>query len=362
MEFHSELNLLLEALAYLGRRAGGCDTRWMLERLRSRGVVDTAAVEERCRSITRLTAVLDRAVKIDEQRLAYLFGNLPGFGRSTIGSYSRGFLMLYPMVASFRGDFPRALEQARLRSPERLAGDLAVILDLAEESGAEPELSAGELSARLIALNIPAETKVAVLELYHRGGEVLEEAMALVQKVAARLRREQTLLEACCADFLREIGEQGPEAVLAQTSALNTDPGRSDVVVPFLFGMDTVLAVSGQRPGPVQVYCGILRRPLQTALASAKGPEVEVYEAIKLLADQTRFDILCYLREHDAYGQELAAKFGLSRNTIHHHMTKLLAAHLVKCTVDGNRVYYRVDERSISRLLDRQRELLLPGK
>jgi DNA-binding transcriptional ArsR family regulator len=110
----------------------------------------------------------------------------------------------------------------------------------------------------------------------------------------------------------------------------------------------------------VQVYCGILRSELQNALVSAKGPEVEVCEAIRLLADQTRFDIVCYLRDRDAYGQELAAKFGLSRNTIHHHMTKLLAAHLVKCTVDGNRVYYRADEKGISRLLERQRELLLP--
>lgn len=78
------------------------------------------------------------------------------------------------------------------------------------------------------------------------------------------------------------------------------------------------------------------------------------------LADQTRFDILCHLRDHDAYGQELAARFSLSRNTIHHHMTKLLSAHLVKCTVDGNRVYYRANEQSIRRLLERQRELLLP--
>ena len=55
-----------------------------------------------------------------------------------------------------------------------------------------------------------------------------------------------------------------------------------------------------------------------------------------------------------AYGQELSAKFGLSRNTIHHHMSKLLAARLVSCTVDGNRVYYTVDRESVSDLLNRQ--------
>ena len=212
----------------------------------------------------------------------------------------------------------------------------------------------------MLSLGVPAESKVAVLELYHGGTALLEEIMDMVRRVAVRLEREMPLLERCCAEFGLLVRELGPGAVLARTSSLNADPSRSDVVRPFLYGMDTLLAVTPPDSGPVQIYCGILRQPLQEALASAKGPEVEVCEAIRLLADQTRFDILCYLRDHDAYGQELAAKFGLSRNTIHHHMTKLLAARLVKCTVDGNRVYYRVDEKGISRLLDRQRDLLLP--
>ena len=356
MEFHSGLNLMLEALAYLGRRAGGFGPEWMLERLRSRGVEDTAQIAQLLEPIDRLTRLLDSAVQADPERLGYLFGNLPGFPYNTIGTFSRGFLMLYPMVSRFRGSCARVLALAQARTGSRLAGDLAMMLDLGEE----PELTGEELSARVLSLNADAESKVAVLELYHRGGPVLEEAMALVEQVVRCMEKELPLLERCCGSFVSQIRAQGPEAVLARTSSLNSNPDRSDVVRPFLFGMDTLLAVTPEGEGPVQVYCGILRSELQNALASAKGPEVEVCEAIRLLADQTRFDILRYLRDHDAYGQELAAKFGLSRNTIHHHMTKLLAAHLVKCTVDGNRVYYRVDEKTVSRLIDRQRELLLP--
>lgn len=358
MEFYSGPNLLLEALAYLGRRAGGYGTQWMLQRLRSRGVEDLSDLQTRMEPIAQLTQALDRAVKVDEERLGYLFGNLPGFPYSTIGSYSRGFLLLYPMAAGFSGSCEDALKAARNRSREKQAADLAMMLDLGEES----ELSGEELSARVLSLGVPAESKVAVLELYHQGSSVLTEAMALVRRVIRRLEKETELLQACCGPFDRDIREQGPEGMLARTSSLNSSPERTDVVLPFVFGMDTLVAVTGEDSGPVRVCCGILRGPLQMALASARGPEMEVYEAIKLLADKTRFDILCCLRERDAYGQELAAKFGLSRNTIHHHMTKLLAAHLVKCTVDGNRVYYRVDEKSVARLLDRQRELLLPGK
>lgn len=358
MEFHSGLNLLLEALSYLGRRADGYGTDWMLQRLHSRGVEDMGTIEAQLVPIDRLMKNLDQAVKVDEERLAYLFGNLPGFAHNTFGAHSRGFLLLYPMIAVYRGDLQTALEQRRSCPKEQIAGDLAMMLDLGEE----PRLSGEELTARILSLNVPDVSKVAVLELYHRGGELLDEAVALVEQVLTQLEQETDLLGECCAGFLRQIREQGPEALLDQTSALNFSPERTDMIRPFLFGIDALLTVPPYASSSVQVYCGILRSDLQTALATARGAEVEVYEAIRLLADQTRFDILCYLHDRDAYGQELATRFGLSRNTIHHHMSKLLAAHLVKCTVDGNRVYYRVDEMSVSRLLDRQRELLLPGK
>ena len=355
MKFHSGLNLMLEALAYLGRRAGGYGHEWMLERLRSRGVEDLSQIEARISPLAAITEDLDLAIHTDPDRLQYLFGNLPGFPYNTIGTYSRGFLLLYPLISEYRGSCEAILEKARNRSSGRLAGDLVMMLDLGEEI----ELTGEELSARVLTLNVPAESKVAVLELYHQGSDCLQEAMELVRCVVSWMSNALPRLEQCCIPFLRQVQEVGPEAMLAQTSALNSDPHRGDVVRPFLFGLDTLLAVHSSDSGTVQVCCGILRRELQEALASAKGPEVEVFEAIRLLADQTRFDILCYLRDHDAYGQELAARFSLSRNTIHHHMSKLLSAHLVKCTVDGNRVYYRADGNSIRRLIERQQELLL---
>ena len=169
-------------------------------------------------------------------------------------------------------------------------------------------------------------------------------------------------MEAICAGFTSTLQREGVERFLTHTSSLNCKPELQYSVHPFLFGMDTNLSVTPlEGDGSVQVYCGVLRGPLQAMLASSRGPEYEVYHAIKLLGDRTRFDILCYLRDRRAYGQELSARFGLSRNTIHHHMSKLLAARLVTCTVDGNRVYYTVDGDSVSALLERQRALLVPA-
>ena len=240
MEFHSGLNLLLEALAYLGRRAGGFTTERMLERLRERGVEDVSPIEASLCPIARLTGKLDRVLDPDPERLQYLFGNLPGFPYNTIGSYSRGFLLLYGVISRFRGSCAEVLDQAVSRTAAQLAGDLSMELDLGEE----PELTGEELSLRVLSMNVPAESKVAVLELYHSGPALLGEVMGMVQAVVDAMEREKAAMEVCCAPFVRLVRELGPGAVLAKTSSLNTDPDRSDIVRPFLYGMDTLLAVT----------------------------------------------------------------------------------------------------------------------
>ena len=85
----------------------------------------------------------------------------------------------------------------------------------------------------------------------------------------------------------------------------------------------------------------------------------QLCEAFHLLADRTRLEILLYLRDHPAYGQELADHFGLARNTIHHHMNKFYNAGLVTCTVEGARVYYALDKEHLRSLVEKQTMLFL---
>ena len=91
-------------------------------------------------------------------------------------------------------------------------------------------------------------------------------------------------MEAICAGFTSTLQREGVERFLTHTSSLNCKPELQYSVHPFLFGMDTNLSVTPlEGDGSVQVYCGVLRGPLQAMLASSRGPEYEVYHAIKLL-------------------------------------------------------------------------------
>lgn len=306
--------------------------------------------------LTDLILEAEHQITVDNSTLSALFGNLSGFTYNTIGSSSPAFILLYPQIAHFDGDIHRLIQRIKGLSPDELAGQLALSLDLRDET--EP-INGERLSARLLALSIPAESKVAILDIYHHPDRLLEQLEPILCQTLDFLGRQQDRLTNICQAFSAELEQLGPEQFIAQTSGLK--PNRHYSLRPFLFGLDTNLSVgSGDDSAPVQVYCGILRRPLQLMLSNSRGPEYDVYNAIKLLGDRTRFDILCYLCNRTAYGYELSAHFGVSRNTIHHHMSKLLAARLVTCTVDGNRVYYTADRASIDALLVHQRALLLP--
>lgn len=358
MEYLPILNLLLEALAYLGRRAAGNTIEHLMDRLRSNGVAQTDPLFRRLGPLEEVYQAITQAVPLAEDILSALFGNLPGFPYNTVGSYSPGFLLLFPQVAKYSGSLAHALAGAQAMGPEELAGQLALALDIADEGATT--MPADTFSARVLDLSVPAESKVAILDLFRRPQAVLAQAGPVLRQTIAALEAQRKTLEEICVPFTQALLNTGPADFIDQTSGLSAKPDLGYRLRPFLFGLDTNLATP-QIPGePVQVYCGILRGPIQQALSATRGPEYQVYHAIKLLGDKTRFDILCYLRDRRAYGQELSAKFGLSRNTIHHHMSKLLAARLVSCTVDGNRVYYTVDRESVSDLLNRQRALLLP--
>ena len=145
MEYIPWFNLLLEALAYLGRRAAGNTAQRLMEQLQSNGVQDLDRFGQQLGPIAALMDRMDRQLQIPEEALQALFGNLSGFPYNTIGSSCPAFLLFYPMTAGFTGDLEGVTEELRKMPPERLAGVLATSLDVADEAGLE--LSGDEFSA-----------------------------------------------------------------------------------------------------------------------------------------------------------------------------------------------------------------------
>lgn len=82
-------------------------------------------------------------------------------------------------------------------------------------------------------------------------------------------------------------------------------------------------------------------------------------EALQLLADPVKLDILLYISQVPHYGRELAERFGLSTATISYHMQDLLNKGLVSVSQQGKRVYYSLDRDRIRQVLEWLQRVLL---
>lgn len=71
----------------------------------------------------------------------------------------------------------------------------------------------------------------------------------------------------------------------------------------------------------------------------------------KALNDQTRREILEYLKEKDMTAGEIADKFNISKPSISHHLDLLRQAGLVVSVKDGQFVYYSLNTTVMDEML-----------
>lgn len=352
MEYWEKPNLLLEALACLGRFSGDGTWAHLEERLRARKITPSDTFRDALSVMKSLSEHLEPAPET-----AVLFRNLEGFPKNTIGSSSPAFLLFYGMLEDFDGDFPALLSRMENQTPEQTAYRMAQALDLAENS-TDRAMDSGIFLDQVLALSVPGSSKLAILDTFRRSQELTRAIAHPIARVLEVLSANGPAIAGLAGLLSEQIQAAGCESYLHTTSHLIPVPDRKYILRPFLFGMDTSLT-SDRPDGSVCVYCGILRHQMLSMLTAQTPIREDVFQAYKLLGDRTRFDILCALRGHSAYGQELSSRFGLSRNTIHHHMSKLISCGLVRCAADGNRIYYTLDPEAVRLLLHRQAELFL---
>lgn len=86
---------------------------------------------------------------------------------------------------------------------------------------------------------------------------------------------------------------------------------------------------------------------------SAPGRNKEqLCNGLKLLSDNSKFEILQMIKESPAYGQEIAKELKLTTATISHHVNALLSYGFVNIDKVDNRIYYRMDKKVIEEFIE----------
>lgn len=90
-----------------------------------------------------------------------------------------------------------------------------------------------------------------------------------------------------------------------------------------------------------------------------KTNQEDILNALKLLSDKSKFDILTFIKDKRAYGGELAKKLDLTPATISHHMSALLAAGLVKIEKEDTKMYYILNRVELEKVVNAVNQYLL---
>ncbi|MDE6219788.1 MAG: metalloregulator ArsR/SmtB family transcription factor [Lachnospiraceae bacterium] len=225
----------------------------------------------------------------------------------------------------------------------------------------------------LMKMEMKDEEKWEIQKLFFDREEHFGKVTGLLEKAEAFLRGYQKDLEELTQMFYQYWSRQleGREMTSYMKEVTNIDVGGSplgfnlqaSVIRPNVIMLNADIDDDGiTYKGPDYYRIGVLFGEgfdIGADPPSQKeGCESRVMQILKLLADKSKFEILSYIRDKEAYGSELAKHLNLTTATVSHHMNALLLAGLVEVKREDKRVYYTANKKVLEEIFDYCRKKL----
>ena len=110
---------------------------------------------------------------------------------------------------------------------------------------------------------------------------------------------------------------------------------------------------------PNIIFQGVLADKLDLYQKNLKSAKERLPQILKLLGDKSKFEILCLLKSHGRYNLEIAEELQLTPATASHHMSMLLANHMVAVEKKDGRVYYQLNQGTLREIMECFEEFFL---
>lgn len=223
-----------------------------------------------------------------------------------------------------------------------------------------------EILRTILKLNIPEEEKWKLQQIFLEPQKHREQVLPLLQGAVSLLhghdRKIAPLTEEFYLFWSRTLEHTDIYDYIQENlgSALGKCQWgtviRPQLMRPGTLGMQLKTQRGAFVPSPAYCWIGILYGEdlaIRSVLDGEEGnrQEIALY-ALKLLSDKSKFEILAYIRNRQAYGTELARQFGLTTATISHHMSTLVGEGLVEVTREDNKVFYRSRTEALRSILE----------
>ena len=206
-------------------------------------------------------------------------------------------------------------------------------------------------------------------EAWEKVEPLVRTAMEVVEEKEALWR---PLVEEFCEYYRRKLANQSLEAYIM--SELGFDLGENSqerILMPCIVESHAMFFGEGslqaeEKGEPLSDVCRIGMVLKRVGLGIFRNRPVNnrkhLASLLKVLADESKLEILALLKERSRYGRELAKELNLTTATISHHMDILVGCGLVILNKEMNRIYYKIDENAMRKLLKQTWELLLGKK
>lgn len=224
--------------------------------------------------------------------------------------------------------------------------------------------------AHIQKMDLTYESKARIQEIYLNRDSYMEVVVSLLDTAVALLREFETRMLAVCKKWeLCWSAVAADGSFFARTDrivAIGEDQKKDGaLVLPGIvsYGALYVLLDDGLMSG-TKKHLPVFRIGVMiTGELDWESPAKEEYRINELLpvwkalGDQSKAEILLFVRDRPAYGSEIAKKFGLTTATVSHHMNRLLNLRLVQAELRDGKVYYQVRKERLAEVFEQSRKL-----
>lgn len=228
-----------------------------------------------------------------------------------------------------------------------------------------------DLMKLILSIDIPAEDKIRLQDMVMNRKKHLERIEPLIDTALLFVRKYKTEIDGyqkAFETFWTHVLEKTtpftylkPVIGMAEDHELEANPFghlvRLCVFNPVIMGYSiTMDDKTGEYEAEDRVLFGLLYDETFSLLdylsENSSMDKEEAVKILKLLSDSSKFEILCYTKNHPAYGAQIAEHLSLTTATISYHTNDLHKAGLVQIEKKGNKLYYSTKEETVQRLIE----------
>jgi DNA-binding transcriptional ArsR family regulator len=325
--------------------------------------IDKVLYEKKFDNIIKINNYVIEHMRFEKEELEFYFKE---FGNSQL-SLSYYLLPLFSIVGyKTINDYKEA---AKKKNDKEVLEDFDFILSenycLGKQQEGKVIDTFEEMTRLLDKGTLPFEDKWKIIKAYLNREQYLEELCLILEKIVLLMKECQgiiTDLENEFIDYWSAYTEKADFLIQLQkhVNMVWDYSNKETFITPALFKPQSIqfnIQDDGEKVADV-IRIGIVLNS-ELTLRNPKVDLAGISNALKLLSDKSKFEILKFIKDKPAYGFEIANALNLSTSTISYHMNSLISERLVKMEKDATKIYYRVNRETIENLLAAIKDILL---